>query len=97
MITKLDKLQQARSELAQRQRNCAALRELIAECDELTAVIPSDRGNLATIHERNYITQRRRELVALLKDETNAVQWLENGGDTTTDTANEIAAKLGLA
>jgi len=96
MITKLDKLKQAHSELKQRQQNCASLNELISECSELLAVIPTDTSDLAAINERRYIAQRKRDLTDLLKDETAACKWLSSGGDSVTDTAKDIATKLGL-
>lgn len=71
--TKFDRETQAMAERAIRQGNIDKIDSLIADCDDLLAVMPSrGKASFADLQEREFIVSRRAWLHEMREDEQKA-------------------------
>ena len=72
-ITKFDREMQAMGERAVRQDNINKINAMIADCDDLLAVMPSrGKASFADLQEREFIASRRAWLHEMREDEQKA-------------------------
>lgn len=72
-ITKFDREQIAMGERAVRQENIKKIDAMIAECEDLLAVIPGrPKATLEQVQERDFMLSRRAWLYEMLEEEQKA-------------------------